>query len=187
LNPLSILKNDDKGELMQIKIKKILFPTDLSKGAVHAFQYAGLIATLNRAEIIILHVLEDIPKNIEATLANYLGYERIAEIISEKEQNARSILIGKRRESILIREALEKFCQTPSSNKSGSVEPPPVSEIIVKSGEVVGEINRLCRDLDCDLIVMAYENQDMVAKTLGGGKTRRVLRQSRVPVLLVPT
>jgi nucleotide-binding universal stress UspA family protein len=142
---------------------------------------------LIRGEIVILHVLEDIPRNIEAMLASYLGDERIAEIISEKEQNARSILIGKRRESILIREALEKFCQAPSSNISGTVEPPPVSDIIVESGEVVGEINRLCREIDCDLIVMAYENQDMVAKTLGGGKTRRVLRQSRVPVLLVPT
>lgn len=37
-------------------MKKILFPTDFSKNALHASQYAGMLARVLEAEIILLHI-----------------------------------------------------------------------------------------------------------------------------------
>jgi nucleotide-binding universal stress UspA family protein len=42
------------------KIKKILYATDLSKNSAYAFRYAVNSAKKHGAEIIILHVIEEI-------------------------------------------------------------------------------------------------------------------------------
>ena len=58
-------------ELPNIQIKKILYATDLSENAVHAFAYAVSLANLYGAGITILHVL-----------AKYPGEEFVTNMIS---------------------------------------------------------------------------------------------------------
>lgn len=47
--------------LPNIKIKKILYATDLSGTAVYAFSYAVSLADMYGAGILILHVLAEFP------------------------------------------------------------------------------------------------------------------------------
>jgi len=44
------------------QIKTILFATDLSKNAAYAFYYAVHLAKTDQAKIIILHVVEPLPR-----------------------------------------------------------------------------------------------------------------------------
>ena len=169
---------------MATEIKKILFPTDLTQHAQYAFKFAASLADRYGAAIAILHVMEDIPMNVEAELAGFLGDKKWAELKKEQEDFARETLIGKKREGTMIRQALHTFCQEikdgdPDCNFTAD-------EIVVKSGNVVQEIIEQAEASNADLIVMAYYSRNMIAEAMMGGVTRRVLRRSKRPVLLVP-
>ncbi len=51
-------------ELPAIQIKKILYATDISESAVHAFSYAVSLANMYGAGITILHVLTEFPEEV---------------------------------------------------------------------------------------------------------------------------
>ncbi len=53
---------DIEMKLPNIQIKKILYATDLSETAVHAFSYAVSLANIYGASITILHVLAEFPE-----------------------------------------------------------------------------------------------------------------------------
>ena len=167
-------------------IKKILFTTDLSKNARYAFNYAARLASLNDAGIVILHVIEDTPQSIDSMLSGFLGTEKVEELRKDYEEDARSILIGKKKEHVMIRQALERFCQKADSELADTVGAFETDEIIVKRGNVVEEIISQAETSNCDMIVMAYYSRSMLTEALMGGKLRRVLKQAKKPVLLVP-
>jgi len=58
------------------EIKRILYATDLSENAKHAFTYAATIANKFDAKITVLHVVETIPSNTEWQIVEYLGEDR---------------------------------------------------------------------------------------------------------------
>ena len=58
------------------KIKRILYTTDLSQNSAHAFQYAAEFAKQNNAELIILHVIEKLPKHARAYFETYMDWEQ---------------------------------------------------------------------------------------------------------------
>ncbi len=169
---------------MATEIKKILFPTDLSKHARYAFQFAASLADRYGATIAILHVMEELPTTVEAQLAGFMGDKKWQELKKKQEEEAREVLIGKKRDGMMIRQALQNFCQDmkdddPECNFTAD-------EIVVKSGNVVQEIVEQAENVNADLIVMAYYARNMIAEAMVGGVTRRVLRRSKRPVLLVP-
>ena len=65
-------------------IKKVLYATDLSKNAAFAFRYAMDFAEKNDAELIILHVLEEIPPNARAVLSLYLAERKIKDVLFDE-------------------------------------------------------------------------------------------------------
>ncbi|MBU3954502.1 MAG: universal stress protein, partial [Proteobacteria bacterium] len=54
-------------------IKKILYPTDLSDNAKHAFRYAADLALKYDAMITILYVMEDMNYTVEFQVRGMLG------------------------------------------------------------------------------------------------------------------
>ena len=58
-------------------------------------------------------------------------------------------------------------------------------ETIVARGNVVDEILTVSRDKECDLIVMGYQDRGKLGEAVLGSTTRRVLRRSNIPVMLV--
>ena len=169
---------------MSASIKKLLFPTDLSEHARHAFNFAAGVAERYGASISILHVMEDMPDAIEARLAGLLGPNKWKELKKQHEEEVMEILIGKRREKVIIEQALENFAhEAKMDNPECSVV---TDEIIVKQGNIVDEIVAQAETSGADLIIMAYYARSMIAEAMMRGVTRRVLRRSKRPVLLAP-
>lgn len=169
---------------MKVNIKKILFTTDLSSNSQYAFNYAATIAGHHGASIVILHVMEKLPQGAEALISGFLGEEQMKEMAKTNEQSARSALIGKKSESMMIRQALIAVSQDAMAGLDKAGHGFVTDEIIITKGDIVEEIINNAKD--CDMIIMAYRSRNMLADTIIGGHTRRVLRQSKKPVLLVP-
>ena len=165
------------------EIKKILFATDLSNNSRHAFNYAISAADKYGATITILHVMEEISPSANLHLKNFIGEESWQKLQQSHEQEARQILIGKKKEGAMIREALGKFCEEAQKNLAQFKF--MTDDIVVAKGNVVDEILALTQTRGCDLIVMGYHSRGKLEEAVMGSTTRRVLRRSKIPVLLV--
>jgi nucleotide-binding universal stress UspA family protein len=165
------------------EIKKILFTTDLSKESRQAFDYAVSLAGRYGARITILHVLEELSESSSAHLRNFIGEEKYRQLQKDHEQEARQILIGKKKESTMIREALGDFCE--KAQKDLSECDFIVDDIVVAKGNVVDEILQESQGRKCDLIVMGYYARGKLEEALLGSTPRRLLRRSQIPILLV--
>ncbi|MFO7707436.1 MAG: universal stress protein [Desulfobacterales bacterium] len=165
------------------EIKKILFTTDLSKQARHAFSYALSLANQYGASLTILYVMEDPSPTQSAYLQAFIGDERWEELRHSHEQEVRQILIGKQREGAMIREALgEMFTETQKQFKAPGVK---AEEIVVTQGEAVECILQEAEARGSDLIVMGYHPRGRLEAAVIGSVSRRILRRAKVPVLLV--
>ncbi len=165
------------------EIKKILFATDLSKNSRHAFNYAVSAADKYGATITILHVMEEIYPSANIHLKSFIGEESWQELQESHEQEARQILIGKKKEGAMIREALHEFSK--EAQKDHAQCEIMTDDIIVARGNVVDEILAETQARGIDLLVMGYHSRIKLEDTVMGSTTRRVLRRSRIPVLLV--
>ena len=164
-------------------IKKILFPTNLSQNSRQAFEYAVSIANRYDASITLLHVMHEVSHSADVRLKNLLGEDRWQEVKKSHEQEARQILIGKKKEGAMIKDALGEFCEEVKTDlKEISFT---TDDIIVANGNVVDEILTEAKNRDCNLIVMGYHVRGKLEEAVLGSTTRKVLRRSKIPVMLV--
>jgi len=163
--------------LPKVEVKKILYATDLSDSARHAFAYAVSLANLYGAELTILHVLSEI-HGIDSKIIGHIGAEHWEEIKAQQEAKAREAMIGKKRDNVEIRLALEAF--TTVENQDVVVD-----EILVGKGDPVDEILRQTEKRNCDLIVMGSHGHGIIEEAIIGSTARKVLRRSKKPVLVV--
>ena len=167
--------------LPNIQIEKILYATDLSENAVHAFAYAVSLANLYGAGITILHVLAEFPG--EEFIANMINTDTWEEIKSRHYSDARDQLIGKKRDSVAIREVLEAF-----SEKTHAEAPDQVfvtDEVLIKNGVPAEVIVETARERNCDLIVVGTHGHGTLTDVLVGSTAKWVLKNSPIPVLVV--
>lgn len=169
--------------LPRVEIKKILYATDLSEGVQHAFAYAVSLANTYNASITILHVLfED--KSIDTMAIFCIGREEWLKIKKRAYDDARNLLIGKKRDNIAIQEVLHKFSEKiKAENEFRSFI---TDEIVVKSGDPEKIILEQAEERNCDIIVMGSHGQGALADAVIGSTARRVLRRSKKPVFVVP-
>ena len=165
------------------EIKRILFTTNLSPNARKAFDYAVSLADRYGAVITVLHVMEEVSHTSDVHIKTFLGEKQWQELQQAHEQEARQILVGKRREGAMIKAALEEFCA--SVQKEHEECDFMTDETIVTRGNVVDEILAVGRDKKCDLIVMGYHDRGKFGEAVLGSATRRVLRLGSIPVMLV--
>ncbi len=163
-------------------IKNILFATDLSRNSRHAFQYAVSVAHRYGAKLNILYVMEEISRSADVRLKNFIGEERWQEIKGGQEEEARQILIGKKREGSMIRAALDELCDKIQTESEIDFK---IDQINVVRGYVVDEILSEAQRNECDLIVMGYHVRGKLEEAVVGSTTRRILRRSKIPVMLV--
>ena len=159
------------------EIKKILYTTDLSKGARHAFSYAASIANPHGAAITVLHVLGPTPSDdYVSDLSAYLGNEKWEEIRSKLEEETIND----------IKARIDKFCEgvTGVTGEKSSCAF-TVDEILVKRGNPVEEILREAEKREFDMVVMGTHGHGTLADTMMGSTARRVLRRCNKPVLVV--
>lgn len=166
------------------EIKKILFTTDLSPSSRLAFDYAVSLADRYGAVITVLHVMEEVSHASNVHIKTFLGEKKYQELQESHEQEAKQILIGKRREGAMIKAALEEFCE--AAQKDHDECEFMTDETVVTRGNIVDEILSVSRDIKSDLIVMGYNVRGKLQEAVLGSTTRRVLRRSQIPVMLVP-
>ena len=169
---------------MGTNITKILFTTDLSENTRVAFDFAAGLACRQGADILILYVMEESSSYAGSHLAGFIGEDRWKELKESQENEARQLLIGKKREGAVIKDALNELCRV--AKKELGEENVPADEILVGRGNVVDAIIDTVDDKQCDMIVMGHHIRTKLGEAVLGSTTRRVLRRSRIPVLLVP-
>ena len=155
------------------EIKKILYPTDMSETSNHAFGYAASIANRYDGSITIFHVLQNPMPTSENLVSNIIGNTKWLELIDRN----RTEVVEK------IRRRLEKYCEETRSQLAAC--PFMMEEVIVKIGNPVEEIIQEADQKDYDLIIMGAHGHGAIAGAVMGSVSRRVLRRSQTPVLLV--
>ena len=168
--------------LPKVEIKKILYATDLSETAFHAFAYAVNLANTCGAGITILHVLFETP-DFESKISPYLGEDEWEEIKTRHYQEAREALIGKKRDNVAIHEVLRTFSE--NVKVQGDDQAFGTDEIIVESGNPVEQILKVADDRNCDLIVVGSHGHSALGELLIGSTAKKLVRRSTKPVLVV--
>jgi len=155
------------------EINTILYATDLSKNAAHAFSYAATLANRFGASINILHVIEKLSHNASVRISQMMGEDKWKSI---QEDNVRKV-----RDEINRR--LDAFCDMMKTKLADC--PFIVADIYVEHGEPVERILYLADKTTSDLIVMGTHGQGLVADAMLGSTARRVVRRSALPVLTI--
>ena len=167
--------------LPNIQIKKILYATDLSENAVHAFAYAVSLANKYGAGITILHVLAEFPG--EEFIANMINTDTWEEIKSRHYSEARNQLIDKKRDHVALKEVLEAFSE--ESKADAEDQTFVTDEILIKTGAPAEIIVQTAKERNCDFIVMGTHGRGVIADVLIGSTAKWVVRQSLTPVLVI--
>jgi len=168
-------------ELSKIQIKKILFATDLSESAAHAFSYAVSLASLYGAGITILHVLAEFPE--EHYITNMIPPSTWKAIKEKHLSEARAKLIGKKKDHMAMKEVLQAFCN--EMETSPECAPFTTDEIVIKTGTPAEVIVQTADEHNCDLIVMGTRGQGAIKGILIGSVARWVVKHSPIPVLTI--
>ena len=168
--------------LPTVEIKKILYTSDLSESAFHAFAYAVSLANQYDAGITILNVLIEDP-DIESKVAPFIADSEWEEIKKRHYQEAREALIGKKRDNVAIQEVLENFSEKVKIEADSQAF--VTDEIIVERGNPVDKILEVADSRNCDLIVMGSHGHSVIEEALIGSTARRVVRRSTKPVLVI--
>jgi len=168
-------------KLPNIHIKKILYATDLSETAVHAFSYAVSLANMYGASITILHVLTEFPE--QEFISNMIPADTWKAIKEQHYSEARDQLIGKKRDLVALREVLQAFSEEVKADTQDQTF--VTDEIFIESGSPAEIIVQTAKKQNCDLIVMGTHGQGIIADVLIGSTAKWVVRQSPIPVLII--
>jgi nucleotide-binding universal stress UspA family protein len=168
--------------LPNVEIKKILYATDLSESAIHAFAYAVSLANLYNAGITILHVLYDDP-NKNAMIQNMLRKDQWEEIKKRHYEEARNQFIGKKRENVAIKEVIHTFAE--NVRKEADNQDFMTDEILIERGIAEDKILAVAEKMNCDIIVMGSHGHKGIVEAMLGSTARRVVRRSQKPVLVI--
>jgi nucleotide-binding universal stress UspA family protein len=138
--------------------KKILFCTDFSQHAGHAFEHACAFATMSGGELYVLHV---VPSSLD--------YEKLRSEESAPQQFPEEAKVLE-----LIATSYASACSTP-------VNP------VILHGAGAGRIVEFAKSEGVDLIVMGTRGIGFLEGLLGGGSVAdKVVKNASVPVMLVP-
>lgn len=173
-------------EVPRVNIRKILYPTDLSETGRHAFAYAASLANLYGADLTVFHVVEDGPE-LDKRLAGYVSEELWEEIKQRDVKEAMQLLHQRRRDDAAIRGCVGEYCE--NVQHGVSEEAYVTYDVDVSVGHAVEEIVGKTREGKYDLIVMGSHGHGTLLEAMDfmiGDTVRRVLRRSRVPVVVVP-
>ncbi|MEA5459017.1 universal stress protein [Arcicella sp. LKC2W] len=145
-------------------MKTILFPTDFSKNAAHASEYAGMLAKIYDANIVILNTYF-----IPMVPENPMAYE------------AQSAIESNKQEAI---EDLEKFAETFISK--AHLHPTRVSQR-VEYGFPADKIVEIANEIKADMIVMGTKGASDILDKWLGTNAQKVMKEALCPVWIIPS
>ena len=147
-----------------MKIEKILLPVDGSKNSEKAIDYALTIAEDEDSEIIILNAVDS--KRMTSLPEDALEQEH--ELVFEQEG---------RRVTENIKDILLERSNCPEKIKI---------RLLTLEGNPAALIKKVSQDEDVDMVIMVSSGKHFVDRLLLGSVTEKTVRQSPVPVLVIP-
>lgn len=136
----------------------ILHPTDYSDCARHAFHVATDLACLNRALLLVLHVVDTLGPE-------HVGYH---EAVSQRQPEAQQHLLSEELHQI-----------QPPADRDVRVQH------ILAEGDPARVIADIAAREHCDLIVMGTYGRNILSRLLTGSVTQKVSHLSTCPLLTV--
>lgn len=164
--------------------RTILFTSDLSETSRTIFNQVALLANQLQARIVMLHVIDKLPENYEAMLTGLFGISKWREVLLRHREEARHALLGKVTPKQMVRTALSEFCRESCTDAERQLIAFPY-EIVVQEGEAAEVILQQAAEHGCDLIVLGAREKESGAKL--GATSESVLRQAKVPTLVIPS
>ena len=170
-------------DIPQIAFKKVLYTTDLSETGRFAFAYAASLAHTYKAELTVLHVLDEGPE-LASRLVGYMDEKLWEEIKKRDLEEAQKILLERKRDNAAIRQCVDDYCSQIQSDTPG--QPYVTYDIKISFGNPVEQIVAETEKGGYDVIVMGNLGHSTLKDAVLGSNVQRVLRRATVPVLLVP-
>lgn len=154
--------------------KTILYATDLSANAAHAFRHAISLARPGNARIHLLHVLPE----VDAAMLNYIS------TVMGEDKLANYELAHKEEVKDQIRLRLHQFAKEELSDHPEDLD--RIAEIEIHHGNPVVQILEAADRINADLIVLGTHGKGMIKYAFLGSVAEKVLRKAHRPVLVVP-
>ncbi len=142
-----------------MQIKTILCPIDFSEISAKALEYAVFLASYHHAELLILHVVEQ--------LHEFEHYQIL--VLTPQE----------------LAEKMEKQAYEELNRLTEQIKKTVKVETVVRQGKPFVEIIKEAKEKDMDLIVMASHGRTGVSHMLMGSVAEKVVRKASCPVLIV--
>ncbi len=156
------------------KYKTILYATDLSANAAHAFRHAIGLARSYQAKIHILHVLPEVEPAMLNYISTVMGEDRLADFELEHKEEVKD----------QIRKRIHQFAKEELVNHPDDVE--RIADIEVHHGNPVAQILATADRLAADLIVLGSHGKGRFKYAFLGSVAEKLLRKSQRPALVVP-
>jgi nucleotide-binding universal stress UspA family protein len=167
--------------LPHVQYRKILYVTDLSEAGRGAFPHAASIAHTHHAELTVFHVVES--RDFEKYLVGYISEDLWDQIKTRDLEQARQLLIRRKRDGAAIRDSVDQFCQ--ESMGEGGSDPYVTYDVAVETGDPAEKIVEKAHRGSYDLVVIAKHGHGVLHGGLVGDTVQRVIRRCDVPVLVV--
>jgi nucleotide-binding universal stress UspA family protein len=154
------------------KLKKILYVSDIEDGSRPAFRMAVSLAKQYAADIVFLHVITPIPNSVVLTLESTLSADAYSQLQKEGMGNLKAV----------IDERIGAFC----ISELESLDSQPYIESLVLEGIVHEKIVEVAHKIEANMIVMGTRTHSATKQFFMGSVANKVMRNSDVPVLVVP-
>ena len=154
--------------------KTILYATDLTENAAHAFKHAISLAKAYKAQVHILHMMQEMDAAVVSYVASVMGEDRFTGMELDHEKEMRGQISNK-----LDLFAAEELAEYPD-------ELTRVASVAVHRGDPVAGILAEADRLSADMIVMGTHGKGPLRYAFLGSVAEKVLRKTHRPVLIVP-
>ncbi len=166
----------------KIEYKRILYTTDLSESGRYAFHHAASLTNCYGADLTVIHVVEGGPE-LDKRLLGYVDEKLWDEIKTRNLQDARDLLVSRKRDNVAIKACVGQFCEEIQADAPEQTD--VTYSIALKMGDPAREIIEEAETGNYDLIVMGSHSRDSLMNSVMGDTVKLVVRRSEIPVLVV--
>jgi len=145
--------------------KRILLPTDGSKNAERAGEYAISLADLSGADIIVLNV-------IDTYYLNAITQPDVRESVDEELRAS-------------VKKAIERFEEKIEENKCNGTCQNVNFKILIKEGKPADVILKTIDEEEIDQVIIGKSGKHGLERFLLGNTTERVLKEAKVSVNVI--
>lgn len=156
------------------KYKTLLYATDLSANAAHAFRHAISLSRAYNARIHLLHVLPEIDPGMMNYISTVIGEDKLTGLELEHKDEIKD----------QIRMRLHQFAKEELVDHPEDLD--RIGDIEIHHGNPTAQILLAADRVDADLIVIGSHGKGALKYAFLGSVAEKLLRKSPRAILVVP-